>query len=55
MSKRSRMPTDLNGLASHITDVATNEQPEPDGEKDPAAVALNRKGGLKGARHVRRR
>ncbi len=50
MPKRSRMPIDLNSLASRITEMATNEQPEPDDGKDPAAVALGRKGGLKGGK-----
>lgn len=52
MPKRSRMPTDLNSLASRITEMATNEQPPADDGKDPAAVALGRKGGLKGG-HAR--
>lgn len=52
MPKRSRMPTDLNSLASRITEMATNEQPPEDDGKDPAAVALGRKGGLKGG-HAR--
>jgi len=46
------MPTDLNSLASRITEMATNEQPPADDGKDPAAVALGRKGGLKGG-HAR--
>lgn len=50
MPKRSRMPTDLNSLASRIAEMATNEQPPADDGKDPAAVALGRKGGLKGGR-----
>ncbi len=52
MPKRSRMPTDLNSLASRIAEMATNEQPPADDGKDPAAVALGRKGGLKGG-HAR--
>jgi len=44
------MPTDLNSLASRITEMATNEQPPADDGKDPAAVALGRKGGLKGGK-----
>lgn len=44
------MPTDLNSLASRITEMATNEQPPEDDGKDPAAVALGRKGGLKGGK-----
>jgi hypothetical protein len=52
MPERSRKrPRDLNSLAASIVGDATDETPEPepahDG-KDPAAVALGRKGGLKG-------
>jgi len=52
MPKRSRKPRDLNALAASIVDQATDEAPapEPEGEKDPAAVALGRKGGLKGGK-----
>ncbi len=50
MPKRSRMPTDLNSLASRITEIATSEQLEPDDGKNPAAVALGRLGGKKGGR-----
>ncbi len=52
MPKRSRMPTDINQLAAKIVEMATNEQPPEDDGKDPAAVALGRKGGLKGG-HAR--
>ncbi len=52
MPNRSRMPTDINQLAAKIVEMATNEGPEPDDGKDPAAVALGRKGGLKGG-HAR--
>jgi hypothetical protein len=47
--KRSR---DLNSLAASIVGDATDETSnlEPDEGKDPAAVALGRKGGLKGGR-----
>ena len=52
--KRSRKPRDLNALAASIVDDATDEsavQPtEPEPEKDPAAVALGRRGGLKGGK-----
>ncbi len=43
-------PRDLNGLAATIVGEATGEEkPKPEGpEKDPAAVALGRRGGLKG-------
>ncbi len=46
------MPTDINQLAAKIIEMATNEQPPADDGKDPAAVALGRKGGLKGG-HAR--
>ncbi len=49
MPDRSRKrPRDLNALAKAIVDDATSEEPRP--EKDPAAVALGRKGGLKGGK-----
>lgn len=51
MPDRSRKrPRDLNSLAAAIVGEATGEtQPEPEDDgKDPAAVALGRKGGLKG-------
>jgi hypothetical protein len=50
MPERSRKrPRDLNSLAAAIVGDATGETPpEPDDAKDPAAVALGRKGGLKG-------
>jgi hypothetical protein len=53
MPERSRKrPSDLNRLAADIVGEATgDEQPAADvPEKDPAAVALGRKGGLKGGR-----
>jgi hypothetical protein len=52
MSKPKR-PRDSNELAKLIVDLATGEQSEPtpsDTGKDPAAVALGRKGGLKGGK-----
>lgn len=46
MPKRSRKrPVDLNQLAKSIVDEATDTP-----EKDPAAVALGRKGGKKGGK-----
>lgn len=53
MPERSRKrPRDLNALAASIvrdaTDEDQDEQPDRDEGKDPAAVALGRKGGLKG-------
>ena len=53
MPDRSRKrPTDPNALAFQIVGEATGEiEPvDPDAGKDPAAVALGRKGGWKGGR-----
>lgn len=48
-SKRSRDP---NELAKQLVEEATGEQPkyDPDAGKDPAAVALGRRGGLVGGK-----
>ena len=51
-SSKPKRPRDANQLAKHIVDLSTGEieeKPEDDG-KDPAAVALGRKGGLKGGK-----
>jgi hypothetical protein len=49
MPERSRnRKLDLNTLAHRIVGEATGQTPKPEREKDPAAVALGRKGGLKG-------
>lgn len=51
MPDRSRKrPADLNRLAASIVDDATGESAKTDEGKDPAAVALGRKGGLKGGK-----
>jgi hypothetical protein len=53
MPDRSRKrPTDPNELAKQVVDEATGQAPkiEPDDGKDPAAVALGRRGGLKGGK-----
>jgi hypothetical protein len=54
MPERSRKrPRDLNALSASIVGDATDETPElepADDGKDPAAVALGRKGGLKGGK-----
>jgi len=43
------MPTDLNSLATAIVGKAVEDVPKPPPpDKDPAAVALGRRGGLKG-------
>ncbi len=49
---RKRRPVDLNSLAASIVaDSVDEDKDEPaDDGKDPAAVALGRKGGLKGGR-----
>jgi hypothetical protein len=53
MPDRSRKrPRDPNALARQIVDEATGEAPklDPNEGKDPAAVELGRKGGLKGGK-----
>lgn len=53
MPDRSRKrPRDVNELARQVVGEATGEVPpsDPDEGKDPAAVALGRKGGLKGGK-----
>lgn len=51
---RKKRPADLNRLAASIVADATADEDEPDTDpyegKDPAAVELGRKGGLKGGR-----
>lgn len=49
MPERSSKPRDLNQLAASIVASATGEAPPPtDGDKDPAAVSLGRRGGARG-------
>lgn len=53
MPDRSRKrPRDLNALAKSIVDDATSDEPRQpeDRKKDPAAVSLGRRGGLKGGK-----
>jgi hypothetical protein len=52
MPDRSRRPRDPNQLGKLIVDIATGEVDDTakDDGKDPAAVALGRKGGLKGGK-----
>jgi hypothetical protein len=55
MQKRSRMPKDTNQLAALVVKMATGQDVPPEAEtpeptKDPAAVELGRKGGLKGGK-----
>lgn len=50
--RSSKRPRDLNQLAQRLVQEATGEVPAapPEPEKDPAAVALGRRGGLKGGK-----
>ena len=54
MKKKTKTPRDLNKLAAFILDEATNETTDNDevsiSNKNPAAVALGRLGGLKGGK-----
>jgi hypothetical protein len=53
MPDRSRKrPRDVNQLARQLVDEATGQAPpfDPDEGKDPAAVELGRRGGLKGGK-----
>jgi len=51
MAKKAKHPTDINQKAKSIVDIATGESEDtlltPDG-KNAAAVALGKRGGLKG-------
>jgi hypothetical protein len=51
-SKRPKRPRDPAQLAKLIVDIATGqaEDRDPDAGKDPAAVSLGRRGGLKGGK-----
>lgn len=49
----AKRPRDINQLAKCVIDIATGEidpAHDTDSRKDPAAVALGRKGGLKGGK-----
>jgi hypothetical protein len=50
--RSSKPPRDANALAKQIVDEATgaSRAADPNAGKDPAAVALGRKGGLKGGK-----
>ena len=55
MAIRRKRPRDSNQLAKSIVDIATGEvedrKPAPEEQgKDPAAVSLGRRGGLKGGK-----
>jgi hypothetical protein len=46
---KPKRPTDINQLAKAVVDEATGQvTPKPERQKDPAAVALGKKGGRKG-------
>jgi hypothetical protein len=52
-SKKPKRREDLNQLAHRIVQEATGTRPrtpDPDAGKDPAAVSLGRRGGLKGGK-----
>lgn len=50
-SSKPKRPRDLNQLAAAIVEAATEGEPEPPQDtRDPAAVELGRKGGLKGGK-----
>jgi hypothetical protein len=51
MPKRSSKSKDTQQLARSVLDaIAPNAEPNPEKEKNPAAVALGRLGGLKGGK-----
>ena len=51
MPKKPKRPRDLNQLAKSLTEQATGQTPiQPPPEKNPAAMALGRLGGLKGGK-----
>jgi hypothetical protein len=56
-NRSSKRPRDPNQLAKLIADIATGEAelPKTDEGKNPAAVALGRKGGLKGGKERAKR
>lgn len=51
-SSKPKRPHDTNQLAKRIVDIATGQTQDenPDQGKDPAAVDLGRRGGLKGGK-----
>jgi len=49
-SSKPKRPTDINQLAKAVVDAATLGEPEVIDTRDPAAVTLGRKGGLKGGK-----
>lgn len=49
-SSKPKKPRDINRLAAAVVLAATEGEPEVEDKRDPAAVALGRKGGLKGGK-----
>lgn len=49
-SSKPKRPTDINRLAAAIVEAATEGEPEVEDKRDPAAVELGRRGGLKGGK-----
>ena len=49
-SSKPKRPTDINQLAAAIVQAATEGEAEVEDTRDPAAVALGRKGGLVGGK-----
>lgn len=49
-SSKPKRPVDINRLAAAIVEAATEGDPEIEDTRDPAAVALGRKGRLKGGK-----
>ncbi|WP_447600627.1 hypothetical protein [Nitrospira sp. Nam80] len=50
MAKKKKPSTDINVTAFEILQAATGQSPAELGNKNPAAVALGRLGGLKGGK-----
>lgn len=48
--KKKKLPADANQRAKSIVDMTTGDAPVDSQEKNPAAVALGRKGGLVGGK-----
>jgi hypothetical protein len=49
-SSKPKRPRDINQLAAAIVEAATEGEPQVEDTRDPAAVELGRKGGLKGGK-----
>ncbi|MDR4494236.1 MAG: hypothetical protein R3B74_07400 [Nitrospirales bacterium] len=49
-TKKKKNPSDINLLAAQIVEAATGPADKDQPEKNPAAVALGRLGGLKGGK-----